>query len=205
MKFCTDELTWRVQNDEKAERKDITSWLLKPYANEKHAEADPMFQADSRLIIVAGSDTTAGTLTYLFYHLAKDPEQVKKLREELRPLAKGDWKDKDIQNCHHLNGAINETLRLHPPVPSGLSRETPSEGLQVGDVYIPGGVDFAAPQYSIGRSEDTYMNATEFGPERRYSKPEMIKPADACAPFSMGHYNCIGRNRMCSRIMYALT
>ncbi|PIA88500.1 Tryprostatin B 6-hydroxylase [Cercospora beticola] len=203
MKFCTDELTWRVQNDEKAERKDITSWLLKPYANEKHPEADPMFQADSRLIIVAGSDTTAGTLTYLFYHLAKDPEQVRKLREELRPLATGEWKDKDIQNCQHLNGAINETLRLHPPVPSGLSRETPPEGLQVGDVYIPGRVDFSAPQYSMGRSEDIYSNANEFVPERWYSKPEMIKHADAFAPFSMGHYNCIGRNlaRMQLRIL----
>lgn len=112
-----------------------------------------MFQADVRLIIVAGSDTTSACLTYLFYHLAQNPEEVKKLREELRPLTQGDWSDKDIKNAPHLNGAINESLRLHPPVPSGLERVTPKEGMHVGDVYIPPNVNFWVPLYPIGRGE----------------------------------------------------
>ncbi|USW53761.1 Putative cytochrome P450 [Septoria linicola] len=194
LKFCADELKWRVQNNEKGAGKDITGWLLKAYAGEKHPEADPMLQGDARLIIVAGSDTTSATLTYLFYNLAKHPEQVEKLRQELRPLTTGEWSDKDIQNASHLNGAINETLRLHPPVPSGLYRLTPPEGLQVGNVYIPGGVTFFTPQYSMGRDEDIYVDANSFVPERWYWKPEMIKHPDAFAPFSMGPYNCIGRN-----------
>jgi len=37
-----------------------------------------------------------------------------------------------------LDAAINETPRLHPPVPSGLQREAPAEGLLVGNVFIPG-------------------------------------------------------------------
>lgn len=186
-----------MQNNEKGAGKDITGWLLKAYAGEKHPEADPMLQGDARLIIVAGSDTTSATLTYLFYNLAKHPEQVEKLRQELRPLTQGEWTDKDIQSASHLNGAINETLRLHPPVPSGLYRLTPPEGLQVGNVYIPGGVTFFTPQYSMGRDEDIYPHANSFIPERWYSKPEMIKHPDAFAPFSMGPYNCIGRNCKC--------
>lgn len=43
--------------------------------------------------------------------------------------------------------------------------------------------------------EEIYTEATSFIPERWYSKPEMIKHPDAFAPFSMGPFNCIGRNR----------
>jgi len=98
-----------------------------------------MFQGDVRLIIVAGSDTTSACMTFLFYELAKHPEEVKKLREELRPLTRArDWSDKDIKNAQHLNGAINESLRMYPPVPSGVQRVTPKEGMHVGEIYIPG-------------------------------------------------------------------
>lgn len=157
LNFCATELKARVQNADKIDGNDITGWLLKAYAGEKHPENDPMLQGDARLIIVAGSDTTSATLTYLFYHLALDPSQQKKLREELRPLTKGEWTDKNIQHADHLNGAINESLRLHPPVPSGLYRQTPKEGTQVGDVFIPGGVAFFPPLYVMGRGEFTSL------------------------------------------------
>lgn len=106
---------------------------------------------DSRLIIIAGSDTTAATMTFLFYHLAKKPEEIKKIRDELRPVAEGDWTDINIRDCKHLNGAINESLRLHPPVPNGLERDVPKGGVQVNGVYLPGETHFWMPQYVIGR------------------------------------------------------
>ena len=151
LKFCRDELEWRVNN--KNSESDITGWLLKAYKDFKNPADDPMFQADSRLIIVAGSDTTAATMTFLFYELAKKSEEVKKLRDELRSLAKDNWSDVDIRNAPHLNGAINESLRLHPPVPSGLERKVSKEGYQLGDVFLPGETIFWMPQYVISRGE----------------------------------------------------
>lgn len=210
LKFCRDEMEWRVKN--KGTEGDITGWLLKGYKDLDGLADDPMFQGDSRLIIVAGSDTTAATLTFLFYELAKNPEEMKKLRDELTPLATGNWGDVDIRNAEHLNGAINETLRLHPPVPSGLERKVPKGGVRVGDLFLPGETKFWMPQYVIGRGkpvanvmlsssqakiqldEDYYKNALEFVPERWYSQPEMIKNKDAFAPFSMGSEGCIGKN-----------
>jgi hypothetical protein len=156
VKFCTDETTWRVQNDGKkgsAGGMDIMGWLLKAYKDVPHPEQDPMLHADARLIIVAGSDTTAATLAFLFYHLAQEPEHVEKIREELRPLTQGDWHDKDIHNAAHLNGAINEALRLHPPVPSGVQRTTPKEGMHIGETFIPGGTNYWMPQYVMGRGK----------------------------------------------------
>lgn len=163
LKFCTNELKRRVE-DGKGSRNDITGWLLKAYTNEDHPADDPYLQGDSRLIIVAGSDTTAAALTFLFYHLAKDPKQQTKLRDELRPFTRGEWSDKDIKCVQYLSGAINETLRLHPPVPLGLRRKAPREGLQVGETVIPGNTTFFAPQYVMGRGmydRDTERNLTD--------------------------------------------
>jgi tryprostatin B 6-hydroxylase len=93
-------------------------------------------------------------MTFLFYELARKPEEVKKLRDELRPLTTNpDWGDLDIKNAPHLNGAINESLRLHPPVPSGVERLVPDGGAQVGDVFLPAHTQFWMPQYVIGRGE----------------------------------------------------
>lgn len=156
IKFCTDELAGRVHNDGKKGSdtgSDIMGWLLKAYKEVEHPERDPMLQADSRLIIVAGSDTTAATMTSLFYHLAQEPEHAAKIREELRSTIDGEWTDKDIHNLPHLNGAINEALRLHPPVPSGVQRTTPKEGMHIGETYIPGNVHFWMPQYVMGRGK----------------------------------------------------
>ena len=152
--FCANELNQRIQNSDETDEKggsDMMSWILRAYRGLDRPGKDPMLQADARLIIVAGSDTTAAAFTFMFYYLAKDPEQVRKLREELRPLTRGDWSDKDINQAAHLNGCIYEALRLHPPVPSGVQRLTPPEGLEADGRHIPGHTVFWMPQYVMGR------------------------------------------------------
>ena len=156
VQFCVDELTWRINNASEADSKggsDIMSWILRAYQGIDRPEKDPMLHADSRLIIVAGSDTTAAAFTYMFYYLAKDSEQVKKLREELKPLMSADWSDRDINQAQHLNGCIWEALRLHPPVPSGVQRLTPPQGMEVDGRHVPGNTVFYMPQYVMGRGK----------------------------------------------------
>lgn len=211
--FCVNELTWRVRAQrapaaEKKEKKrsddpstatlavpDIMSWLLRAYADVPHPERDGMLTADTRLIIVAGSDTTAATLTFLFFHLAQRPDLVARLRAELEPLcAGGAWADADIKGATLLNACINEALRLHPPVPSGVPRLTPPEGLQVGDTYVPGNVSFVLPLYPMGRDARIYAEAERFLPERWTTQPEKVRHAAAFTPFSAGPMSCIGKN-----------
>lgn len=65
----------------------------------------------------------------------------------------GEVAHQNLQYLNHLNGVINEALRLHPPIPTALQRLTPPEGLDIGGTYIPGNVTVWCPQYAIGRSE----------------------------------------------------
>lgn len=127
---------------------DITSWLFQDDKTDKE-----WLHGDGRLIVVAGSDTTAATLTFIFYYLASDPKLVEELRAELKPLVniEGSFELRDLRNAALLNGVIYETLRMHPPVPSGTSRITPPEGITVDGVYVPGETAVIVPHYAHGR------------------------------------------------------
>ena len=129
------------------------SWLIEA----ENGHTDPIvsdlrwLSGDTRLVIVAGSDTTSSALTHIFYHLAS------KLRAELDPIYTPglETEVRDIQDAKYLNGVINEALRLHPLVPSGLLSQTPPEGAMVGNSFIPGGITVSAPTWSMGRCKCT--------------------------------------------------
>jgi len=154
--------------------------------------------ADARLVIVAGSDTTASTLTWLFYELCKDPPQLRKLQKAVDEVAGG--KDlltcADVANFPLLDGYVNEALRLHPAVPSGVQRETPPEGITIGDKYIPGNILIWQPIHAMQRDERYFKDAHKFMPERWLDEhqAEYIRDKRAFMPFSTGTYKCIGNN-----------
>ncbi|KAL9608912.1 MAG: hypothetical protein Q9167_006281 [Letrouitia subvulpina] len=147
------------------------------------------------------SDTAAHTLIYLFYHLARKRDHLDKLQKELATIDSIE-NLRTLQSLPYLNGLINETLRLHPPVPTGGLRETPAEGVWIAGRFIPGNTTICAPRYTLARLESCFTHANEFIPERWFSKPELIKNKNAFAPFALGRYYCIGKNLAYSELRY---
>ena len=99
------------------------------------------------------SDTTAATLTCLFFQLALHPEKVVTLQEEIDELfnSTGTVDAASLGKLPYLNAVINETLRMHPPVPSGVQRKTPPQGLTIGSTFIPGNTIVQIPTHTIYR------------------------------------------------------
>ena len=81
-------------------------------------------------------------MTYTVYRLCCHPEWQEKLREEIRNSgAKGKgFTFQSLQDLPVLNGVVMETLRLHPPVPSGLPRVTTGKGCEIGGMWVEGNV-----------------------------------------------------------------
>ncbi|KAK0646745.1 cytochrome P450 [Cercophora newfieldiana] len=179
------------------QRSDILSHLIATYNDSAKTESDYQWlRGDTRLTIVGGSDTTAATLTFMFYYLAKDPSQVQKLRAELEPLLQGGktrLDPKDVSKAQHLNGVIQEALRLHPAIPSGFPRLTPPEGITVSGTYIPGDTVVVLPVYAMQHDKANYEAPDEFIPERWYSQPELIRNREAFLTWNVGMNGCIGR------------
>ena len=105
-------------------------------------------------------------MTHLFYHLAREASEVHKLRQEISSKigASGQIDNTNLQHLDHLNAVIDETLRLHPPVPTAIPRLTPPEGIQIGETYVPGNVTVWCPPYVMGRSELTILLPLEPNP-----------------------------------------
>ncbi|KAF7879414.1 hypothetical protein EAF04_000610 [Stromatinia cepivora] len=198
IKFCARQIDIRRANEPNVP--DIVTWLIDAHDNDPDPiHKDPRWlHGDSRLIIIAGSDTTSATLTYLFYHLCLEPHHIAKLREELEPIfTPGSPNEcRDIQDAPYLNGVINETLRLHPPVPSGLLRQTPPEGLTIDGTYIPGNVTVSTPTWTMGRLKSSFPSPHSFLPTRWFPDPQnaqYLLDKSVFTPFSAGNYSCIGK------------
>ncbi len=67
-------------------------------------------------VLLAGRDTTAVTLSWLFYELSKRPQIVEKLQQEIESFVGLDREPTytDLKSMRYLQHTLNETLRLYP-------------------------------------------------------------------------------------------
>ncbi|KAF5617234.1 pisatin demethylase cytochrome P450 [Fusarium tjaetaba] len=197
----------RHQEQNKPDLPNIFSWLLEDYKSQLHPREQDWLnlQADMQLIAVAGSDTTSVTLTCLFYLLAANKGVCIRLQEEIDNLFSSfsQPNHSSFSKLTYLQACIDETLRLFPPVPSGLQRMTPAEGLRVGDIFIPGDTIVTVPSYTLYRDERYFTSPDDFVPERWTIKPEMVMDDSVFAPFSVGRYACVGKQLGLMEVGYA--
>ena len=99
------------------------------------SEKDPETMNDQYLrdiilnFIIAGKDTSAGTLSWFFYMLCKNPLIQEKIAQEVRDVFGGEVDedkidgfvakitDANLEQMQYLHAALTETLRLYPAVP----------------------------------------------------------------------------------------
>ena len=87
--------------------------------------------ADSLLLLLAGTDTTAHALTVATYKVLKEPKIMRKLQAELREAIprKDSWVHcAELENLPYLRGVIKESLRYSSGTPGRLPRVVPDTG-----------------------------------------------------------------------------
>lgn len=104
--------------------------------------------------IIAGSDTTATTLTYLVWAVCSSSSIRETLVSELNSLP-SDFKDQDLRALPYLNQVIDETLRLYAATPSGLQRVSSQDTL-LASHCIPAGTTITTQAYSLHRDTDIF-------------------------------------------------
>ncbi|KAJ5467028.1 hypothetical protein N7475_004780 [Penicillium sp. IBT 31633x] len=118
---------------------------------------DPRILRDQLVaVLLAGRDTTAGTLSFCLFELSRNPDVVAKLREEIRDrLGLGADGQKptysDLKEMKYLNAVLHETMRLYPVVPFNVR-------YSLHDTTLPrgGGPDGLAPIGVRGGSRVIY-------------------------------------------------
>jgi cytochrome P450 len=120
---------------------------------------------NANLYIVAGSDTTAITLTYIVVMVCRHSAVREKLVAELSQLPE-EFQNEDLRKLSYLNQVIEEALRLYGPVPSALPRKVPAEGAELAGYFLPGGTTVNSSPFSLHRDEAIYPRPYEFDPSR---------------------------------------
>ncbi|OJD34098.1 cytochrome p450 monooxygenase [Diplodia corticola] len=153
-----------------------------------------MLFTDSRVIVSAGSDTTASAISEILIMLALRPTYVSALRAEMDPVFAGTTDEYSCQKAYPvLDSLINETLRLYPPVLFGSPRVTPPGGLKIGDVFVPEDTVVYVPGWQLHHDARNFPQPDEFIPERWTTRPELIVNRSAFIPFLIGENNCPGK------------
>ncbi|EJD01754.1 high nitrogen upregulated cytochrome P450 monooxygenase 1 [Fomitiporia mediterranea MF3/22] len=170
-----------------------------------------LLSENCKVAIIAGSDTTATTISHIFYYLLSNPSVLGRLRKELDgafPLGEGDPFDfTRLAELPVLNAVINETLRLQPPVPTDLQR-APAAGSrykQIGEHIIPEGTAVNVPPYVLHRQAryfspipetfwiDRWLQPSPTTESDSKSKMHFVHDTSAYMPFSYGPANCAGK------------
>ncbi|KAJ5152779.1 uncharacterized protein N7482_009257 [Penicillium canariense] len=159
------------------------------FDSERSGLSHDQIRQEAQGYIVAGSDTTAVTLTYLIYAVSRDPRIREQLVAELATIPEP-VVHSSLRDLPYLNKVINEALRLYTAVPFGLPRAVPPEGANFNGYFIPGGTTVSTQSYSLHRDPMIFPDPESFRPERW---DEMTKDMNhASLPFGGGSRICIG-------------
>ncbi|KAF7863087.1 hypothetical protein EAF04_007170 [Stromatinia cepivora] len=170
--------------------------------NAEGSITDADIRQEAASFIVAGTDTTAVSLTYLVYNILKDKNLLKQLEAEVDTLRE-DFKAKDIEELVLLNAAVDEGLRLYGAAPGALPRTVPKEGTQLDGYRIPGGMTVSTQAFTIHRDPEIYPEPESFQPQRWLDrKSNNIKAA--YHPFGAGTRTCIGIHLARMEILFSL-
>lgn len=153
-------------------------------------------------ILLAGRDTTAGLLGWLFYHLVRNPEVWAKLRaiilEDFGTFSKPNKITFErLKACQYLQYCLNETLRTNPSVPFNSRRANKDTTLPRGGgpdgqskLYVKKGQQVDYYVHLMHRRKDIWgPDADEWKPERWVAK----KVGWEYLPFNGGPRICIGQ------------
>jgi cytochrome P450 len=168
-------------------------------------------------VLLAGRDTTAGCMSWLFYSLAREPRAFAKLRAAViedfgsadgrlggnKPLTFANMKA-----CKYLQWVLNETLRLYPNVAMNSRRATCDTTLPRGGgpdglspVYVRAGQEVNYYVLAMQRRRDLWGDdADDFAPERWDKR----RRGWEFVPFNGGPRICMGQQLALSEAAFTV-
>jgi cytochrome P450 len=159
------------------ERDDVLAMLLAA----RHEDGSPMSKQEVRdelmTLLVAGHETTASELAWAFERLARTPDVLRRLTNEI-----------DADDEAYLTATIHETLRRRPVIPNAAPRLA-KEPVEIGGFRYPEGVVLIPNAYLIHHDPDIYPDPYAFRPERFLGESPGTY---TWIPFGGGRRRCLG-------------
>ena len=170
-------------------------------------------QSSSGPMLMAGVDTTAYVMSWLFLNLASNPEKQTKLAEELKSVLDGAdvTTVEQMNSLPYLKACIRESHRLTPPVPLSAKKLKDDIDVVIDDkaYHAKAGTRISLNLRAFPMDPKYVDNPTIFEPERflpdaiekrRGTPSEVIDHPSFADPFGRGKRRCLGSNIAISEI-----
>lgn len=150
------------------------------------------------VLLFAGHETTANTLSWLLYLLATHPEVVKKLKSVIESVNIFE----SPQN-EYINAVISEAMRLYPA--AWMTERVSLNDDAFNGFSFPKGTIIIPFFYGLHRNKNYWSNEAAFDPDRFiFSDPGKSKKVKNFFPFGAGPRMCIGNNFAMAEIAFIL-
>jgi cytochrome P450 len=162
-----------------------------------HAQDEGGLMSDEQLrdevmtLLLAGHETTAVSLSWIWYLLAQYPEVEEELWSELGRILKG--RSPNIQDLPHLSyteRVIKEAMRLYPP--SWAIVRNSLKDFEIGGYQVPAGATIMMSQWVMHRDPRYFDEPERFNPDRWLDDRAKGTSKFVYFPFGGGPRTCIG-------------
>ena len=192
-----DTLILRIIADRRArggDRGDLLSMLLDAQdADDGSRMTSRQVRDEVITMFLAGHETTAVALSWIWYLLATHPEVEARLAGELRDVLAGRAPAvADLPRLRYAAMVVTESMRLYPPAyglgrQAALPTEIAAQPVAAGDIVI-------APTWVVHRDPRWFDEPLAFRPERWAGDLAQRLPRFAYLPFGGGPRQCIGNS-----------
>jgi cytochrome P450 len=174
-----------------SQRFDFLSMYLEATDKQGNKFSDAELLDELMTLVVAGFETSANTLGWAWYLVAKHPDVETKLIDEARRMLPNVTAvtAENLAAMQYTQQVLEEALRLYPPVWLFTRRSHAEDALE--DYDVPVGTDIYLSPYVLHRTEHYWPDPDRFDPDRfaPADKPKKDRPY---FPFSLGPRRCLG-------------
>jgi cytochrome P450 len=143
-------------------------------------------------IFMAGHETTAVTMTWVWYLLSQHPAEEAELHKELDTVLGGRTPTvEDLPNLPYTRMVIEEAMRVYPPAP-GLSMRVAKEADELCGFKVTPGLQIIVSPWILHRHRRLWDDPERFDPTRFSKELSDKRPRFAYLPFGGGPRICIG-------------
>lgn len=181
----------RNRRRSKPDTSDLLSVLLQTEDEDGSRMSHRQLRDEVMTFLLAGHETTALSLSWIWYLLSQHPEVEEKLHRELGQILNGRAPQvQDLARLPYSEKVVKEAMRLYPPA-WGLGR-TAVNDCEIGGYHVPAGANVVMSQWIMHRDPRFYSHPEDFDPERWSSESSQRLPKFAYFPFGGGPRLCIG-------------
>lgn len=173
------------------ERDDLLNMLLTARYDDGTGMSDQQVRDEVITLLVAGHETTANTLSWLWWLLAQNPHERERLDAELDAVLNSrQISVTDFEELPFTRRVIDEAMRLYPSAWTISRRALADDDL--GGYHIPAQAIVAMSPYAMHRHPDYWDDPERFDPDRFLPEHAENRPRFAYFPFGGGARMCIG-------------